>query len=97
MGRSLSFEKVDDIKNYIQDTPTASCLCIARIMEIDKKTNIRIITENLHLKKVLLKWVPHLLTTFKIAKLAEISNELLKIFMIEPLHQELASTTTTSV
>ena len=34
-GRPLSLEKVEAIKDYIQDYPTASCRCIARFMGID--------------------------------------------------------------
>lgn len=61
-GRLLSLEKVNAIKNYIQDYPKASCLCIALVMRIDKSTVKRILTENLHLKKVHFKLVPHLPT-----------------------------------
>ena len=78
-GRPLTLEKVDAIKDYIEDNPAASCRCIARIMGIDKNTVKRILTENLHLRKVHFKWFPHLLTPIQKAKRLEISKELLKI------------------
>lgn len=72
--RPLSLEKVDAIKNYIQDYPVASCPCIARIMEIDKNTFKRVLTEYLYLKKVHFKWVQHLLTPIQKAKSFQISS-----------------------
>lgn len=61
-GRPLSLEKVDAIKDFIEDNPSASCRCIAKVLLIDKNTVKKIIIEQLHLKRLLIKWVPHQLT-----------------------------------
>lgn len=57
-GRPKLFEKVDEVKKVIDEFPFASCRYIAHIINIDKNTVKRILIEDLHMKKVLFRWVP---------------------------------------
>lgn len=68
---------MEAVRDFILDCPSASCRCIAFVIGIDKNTVKKILTESLHLKKVLFKWVPHELSNEQKQKRVFYSNKLL--------------------
>lgn len=61
-GRPVVTENIAAVQSCIQEIPSASARIIAGIVGIDKNTVIKILSNNLHLKKKYAKWVPHILT-----------------------------------
>lgn len=78
-GRPKLFEKVDEVKKVIDEFPFASCRYIAHIINIDKNTVKRILIEDLHMKKVLFRWVPNNLTESQKKMRVELSAQLLSL------------------
>lgn len=50
---SLSLEKVEVIKDFIEENPSVSCRCIVKMLLIDKNTVKKIIIETIALENVL--------------------------------------------
>ena len=78
-GRPKLCEKIDEFKEVIDEYPFASCRYVAHIVNIDKNTVKRILTEDLRMKKLCCHWVPHDLSEIQKAHRVQQSKELLAI------------------
>ena len=78
-GRPKLFEKIDEVKQIIDEFPFATCRYIAHIVNIDKNTVKRILTEDLHMKKLCCHWIPHDLTEIQKEQRVQQSKQLLSI------------------
>lgn len=76
-GRPKVIEYIDLVHQYIEENPFSSARSVASALNISKNTVIRILTEDLHRRKVNAKWVPHFLSTEQIEKRISDSARLL--------------------
>jgi histone-lysine N-methyltransferase SETMAR len=79
-GRPLKSDLVEPIENMLAEHPFISCKKICAKLSISKGTCLRILREELGLKKFNLRWVPHTLTTDQMQNRVNKAREMLDIF-----------------
>lgn len=80
---SRTRENVDDVKDLLAKCPHLSVEEIADLVEISATSVFRIITEDLHMRSVIARWVPHELTESQKEKRVELAKN-----MINTLNQK---------
>jgi histone-lysine N-methyltransferase SETMAR len=80
---SRTKENVDDVKELLAKCPHLSLEEIADLVEISATSVFRIITDDLHMRSVIARWVPHELTETQRERRVELAKN-----MIKTLNQE---------
>lgn len=78
-GRPLVFEKRTVVQNFVEQFPSSSCLYLSLMLGMSKTTIKKILVNELHLKKLHYRWVPHTLTP---AQKQKRNDESIKILTI---------------
>ena len=76
-GRPLIFEKRVAVQNFIEQFPSSSCKYISMMLGMSKTTVKKILTDELHLKKLHFHWVPYALTPQQKVNRVDQSKQLL--------------------
>lgn len=77
-GRPKKSALIPQIQNYLKENPYSSTRNIAKHMNADKKTVKFILVNELHMKQVNFKWIPHVLTSQNKAIRVEMCTKLLE-------------------
>jgi transposase len=78
-GRPLSNDLAEAIASMLKEKPFASCKVLCRHFRIAETTCLRILHDNLAMKKFNLRWVPHVLTGGQKAERVTLSHEILAV------------------
>ena len=77
--RSLSNDLAEAIASMLREKPFASCKALCLQFRIVKTTCLRILHDNLGMKKFNLRWVPHALNSNQKAERVTLSHEILAV------------------
>ena len=75
---SRSKENVDDLKELLDKCPHLSVEEIADLMDISATSVYRIITDDLHMRSVIARWIPHELSGEQKVKRVDLAKNMLK-------------------
>jgi transposase len=78
-GRPLSNDLAEAIASILREKPFASCKVLCRHFRIAQTTCLRILHDNLGMKRFNLRWVPHALNSNQKAERVTLSHEILAI------------------
>jgi transposase len=82
-GRPLSHDLAEAIASMLKEKPFASCKVLCRHFRIAKTTSLRIVHDNLGMKKFNLLWVSHALNSSQNAERVTLSHEILAVLESE--------------
>ena len=77
-GRPLDNERMNDIKELLDNMPNASARYISSELKLDRYVVIRILKVELGLQKRHFRWVPHDLSSEQKMKRVELAKSMLK-------------------